>query len=296
MRLYFTVSAGRLAGCGVRFRISAAIDVPLDIAHADRSTFEAHNSMPTMPNIGTPFLNLLNPMLGDRSKDLLYPCIRDLVEHGLDLARFTAGESRPQRQDLTQYLAAWSRHAGLSEKQSSAWLIDYCATLLTPISKRTPAAVRHSTKSNLRYIYRSAVTFLCHCASNPFRAECRPDCPVYADMQAKLSAKAIEDAQPKTYTRPPPPVFEMVLLVKVANREQFQTGLRLALDESQKRTKPSRIIALLNERGLKTRTGRPWTYPILRKELQALKNSPVPPQDGPPGACPPEGPNPELTP
>ena len=151
-----------------------------------------------MPNIGTPFLNLLNPMLGDRSKDLLYPCIRDLVEHGLDLARFTAGESRPQRQDLTQYLAAWSRHAGLSEEQSSAWLIDYCATLLTPISKRTPAAVRHSTKSNLRYIYRSAVTFLCHCASNPFRAECRPDCPVYADMQAKLSAKAIEDAQPKT--------------------------------------------------------------------------------------------------
>jgi hypothetical protein len=245
-----------------------------------------------MLNEGKPFLNVLDTLLGDRSKDTLYLCIRDLVEHGVDLARFAAGETRPQRQDITQYLAAWSRHAGLSEEESSAWLVDYCATLLVAISRRTPAAVRHSTKSNLRYIYRSAVPFLCHGANNPFRAQCRPDCPVYADMEAKRQAKAIEMAQPRPAFRPPVPMI-VSLSVKAANQEQFQTGLRLARDEVRKGTKIPRIVEILNKRGLKTRTGREWKYAILRNELQALKNAHVPPQDGGQGASPPERPNAE---
>jgi len=247
-----------------------------------------------MLNEGSAFLNVLDALLGGRGKDTLYLCIRDLVEHGLDLARFAAGETRPQRQDITQYLAAWSRHAGLSEEESSAWLVDYCAVLLVAISRRTPAAVRHSTKSNLRYIYRSAVPFLCHGANNPFRAHCRPDCPVYADMEAKRQAKAIEMAQPRPAFRPPAPVI-VSLSVKAANREQFQTGLRLALDEVRKGTKMPRIVELLKERGLKTRTGREWKYAILRNELQALKNAHVPPQGGGQGASPPERPNAESS-
>ena len=243
-------------------------------------------------NEGRHFLNLLNTLLGDRGKDTLYLCIRDLVEHGLDLARFAAGETTPQRQDITQYLAAWSRHAGLSEEESSAWLVDYCAAVLVAISRRTPAAVRHSTKSNLRYIYRSAVPFLCHGANNPFRAHCCPECPVYADMEAKRQAKAIELAQPRPAFRPPDPVI-VSLSVKAANREQFQTGLRLALDEVRKGTKMPRIVELLNKRGLKTRTGREWKYAILRNELQAVTNAPVPPQGGGQGASPPERPNAE---
>jgi hypothetical protein len=169
-------------------------------------------------------------------RDTLYPCIRDLVEHGLSLARFAAGERTPQRQDVTQYLAAWSRHAGLSEEAASAWLVDYCVGLLASLSKRTSAGIRHSTKSNLRYIYRSAVPFLCHGANNPFRANCRPDCPVYADMQAKLRAKASELGQPRPLARPPASVIEPVLPVKAACLKQFRTGLRLALDEVRKGT------------------------------------------------------------
>jgi hypothetical protein len=245
-----------------------------------------------MLNEGRPFLNVLDTLLGGRGKDTLYPCIRDLVEHGLDLTRFAAGETTPQRQDITQYLAAWSRHAGLSEEESSAWLVDYCAALLVAISRRTPAAVRHSTKSNLRYIYRSAVPFLCHGANNPFRAHCCPECPVHADMEAKRHAKAVELAQPRPVVRPSAPVIES-LPVKVANQQQFQTGLRLALDEVQKGTKMRRIVELLNERGLKTRTGRDWKYAILRNELQALKNAHVPPQGGGQGASAPERPNAE---
>jgi hypothetical protein len=102
-----------------------------------------------MASEGRPFLDLLDTMLDDRGKGMLYPCVRDLVEHGLDLTRFAAGGAAPQRQDITRYLAAWSRHAGLSESASSDWLIDYCVRLLAPLSRRTPAAIRHSTKSNL---------------------------------------------------------------------------------------------------------------------------------------------------
>jgi hypothetical protein len=167
-----------------------------------------------MTNGGTPFLSILDTMLGDRGTDTIYPCIRDLVEHGLDLARFSAGEITPQRQDITQYLAAWSRHAGLSEEESCGWLIDYCTIMLSSLSPRSPAAIRHSTKSNLRYIYRSAVPFLCQCANNRFRAQCSSDCPVYADMQANLRAQASEALHPRPVDRPPAPLVEPVLPVK----------------------------------------------------------------------------------
>jgi hypothetical protein len=246
-----------------------------------------------MPDEETPFLDALDAMLADRGRDTLYLCIRDLVEHGLSLARFAPGERTPQRQDITQYLAAWSRHAGLTEEESRAWLVEYCATRLAVLSKRTPAAIRHSTKSNLRYIYRSAVPFLCHGADNPFRANCRPDCPAYADMPAKLQAQASELAQRRLLARAPAPVIEPVLPVKAVWSKQFQTGLELALDEVQKGTKMPRIVEILNERGLKTRTGREWKYAILRNELRALKNAPVLPQDGGPGAGLPERPNAE---
>jgi hypothetical protein len=115
---------------------------------------------------------------------------------------------------------------------------------------------------------------------------------VYADMEAKRQAKAIELAQPRPAVRPPVPVI-VSLSVKAANQEQFQTGLRLAQNEIRKGTKMPRIVELLNERGLKTRTGREWKYAILRNEILTLKNSPLPPQDGCQGACPPERPNAE---
>jgi hypothetical protein len=245
-----------------------------------------------MPNEVTPFLNVLDKLLGDRGKATLYHCIRDLVEHGLDRTRFAAGETTPSRQDITQYLAAWSRHAGLSEVESSSWLIDYTVALLKVISRRTPAAVRHSTKSNLRYIYRSEVAFLCHGADSPFRAHCRPDCPVYADMEAKRHAKALELAQPRPLFQPPTPVV-ILPTVKEANREQFQTGLRVATEEVQKGTKLPRIVEILNERGLKTRTGRVWSYSTLLRELHDLNNVRVSPPAADQGVSPPEPSNPE---
>lgn len=229
-----------------------------------------------MTNGGRSFLSILDTMLGDRGKDTIYPCIRDLVEYGLDLARFSAGEIKPQHQDITQFLAAWSRHAGLSEEESSIWLIDYCMTILASLTMRSLAAIRHSTKSNLRYIYRSSVPFLCQCANNRFRAQCSSNCPVYADMQAKLHDKASEMLHPTPVVRPQASLIESMLFVKEVYLEQFQAGLRLATDEVQKGTKIGRIVEILNERGLKTRTGRKWQYAILCNELRNLKKSHIP--------------------
>ncbi len=66
----------------------------------------------------------------------------------LYLARFSAGEIKPQRQDITQYLAAWSMRTRLSEEESSSWHIDDCITMPSSLSTRSPAAIRHNTKSN----------------------------------------------------------------------------------------------------------------------------------------------------
>ena len=232
------------------------------------------------------FLAALRDLLRDKAGNTIYPCIQDLVEHGLDRARFAASEVPPLRQDVTQYLAAWSRHAGLSEEESRAWLVEFCATVLAPLSRRTPAAIRHSTQSNLRYIYRSSVPFLCDCADNRFRAACRTDCPVHADMQVKKAARAEEAAKPKPLVRYERPVVTFVPPVMVANREQFEQALSLVREEIQKGTKPKRIIELLAKRGLKTRTGRKWTATILYSELTKLKASDAAPPPGEPGASP----------
>jgi hypothetical protein len=246
-----------------------------------------------MTQEGRPFLNAIETLLGEGGKNNIYPCIQDLVEHGLDLARFASGESMPQRQDITQYLAAWSRHAGLNEEESSGWLVEYCVALLSSIARRSPAAIRHSTKSNLRYIYKSAVPFLCQCTKNRFHAHCNTGCPVYDDMQAKLLAKASEVPRLMPVARPPAPVIEPYVPVRERYQEQFQAGLRFALDEVQKGTKIRRIVELLNERGFKTKIGRTWQQGVLRTELDRLKNSQVPAPAGGQAVCSPERPGAE---
>ncbi len=109
--------------------------------------------------------------------------------------------------------------------------------------------------------------------NNRFRAQCSNDCPVFADMQVKFRARASEALHPRPVPRPQVPLIEPVLPVKKVYREQFETGLRLALEEVQKGTKLRRIVEFLNERGLETRTGRQWKYAILRNELRNIRSN-----------------------
>ncbi len=55
------------------------------------------------------FLTVLIDVLGDRGAEKIYLCIQDLVNNGLVLSRFSDDDRTPQRQDITQYLAAWCR-------------------------------------------------------------------------------------------------------------------------------------------------------------------------------------------
>jgi len=219
----------------------------------------------------TDFLAELQNLLGERADHLLYPCIRDLVRHGLTQARFSPGDAIPSRQDLTQYLAAWSRNAGLTDEHSRGWLVEYCATMLACLSRRTPAAIRHSTKSNIKYIYKSAVPFQCQCEQNPFRADCGAHCPVYSDMQARLAAKANEPDPPLVPPRPDPPAVIVLQPVKQRYREQFEKALSIIREEAAKGSRPRHILELLEQGGFKTRTGRKWTLFILHREFVISK-------------------------
>lgn len=61
-----------------------------------------------------PFIDRLTTLLGDAAGVSIYPCIDDLVANGIQLSRFSPSDEIPNRQDVTQYLAAMEqRHAAV---------------------------------------------------------------------------------------------------------------------------------------------------------------------------------------
>ena len=223
----------------------------------------------------TLFATTLAAMLRERGEDAVYPCIQDLLDNGLPLARFSPGEVKPQRQDIPQYMAAWSKHVGLGDEECRSWLIEYCVVMLAPISRTSLSGIRHSTKSNIKYIYRSDIPFVCEHENNPFRAKCSKECPAYAAMIAKACDGRNKKARESISERPADVVEEPVFPVKAIYRDQFEIALRLVHDETKKGTKKKLIVQLLNEQGLKTKTGRRWTYSILHAELRKVKGNQV---------------------
>lgn len=221
------------------------------------------------------FATTLATILRERGVDVIYPCVQDLLENGLILARFSDGEVKPQRQDITQYMAGWSKHVGLGEEECRSWLIEYCVAMLSPISRTSPSGIRHSTKSNIKYIYRSDVPFSCEHEDNSFRARCSKDCPAYAAMIPKACGKRKETSKESALGRPADVVQAQAIPGKVTYRDQFEIALRLIHNETKKKIKKKRIIQLLNEQGLKTRTGRRWTYSILHSELTKSEGNQV---------------------
>ena len=224
---------------------------------------------------GTLFTTTLAAMLRERGEDAIYPCIQDLLDNGPTLARFSSGEVKPQRQDITQYMAAWSKHVGLGKEECRSWLIEYCVVMLSQISRTSPSGIRHSTKSNIKYIYRSDVPFVCERENNPFRAKCINDCPAYTAMIAKACDGRNETSKEPVSAQPADVVEMQPLPVKAIYRDQFEIALRLVHDETKKGSKKKLIVQLLNEQGLKTKTGRRWTYSILHAELRKVKGNQV---------------------
>ena len=218
------------------------------------------------------FLDKLTVILGDAGRDLVFPCIQDLVVNGLQLSRPSSSDLVPNRQDVTQYLAAWCRFAGLNEDTCREWLSDFAVTMLSAISKTSPSGIRHSTKSNVKYIYRCEVTFVCEREGNQFRARCSDVCSVYEEMGKKITEAKASSSTVQYEVSPIDSVILPVIPVKQIYRDQFAAAMELVCLELEKGEKKSNIVKLLNQRGMKTRTGRKWTYAILCTEIQKLKD------------------------
>jgi len=213
-----------------------------------------------VPAADDPQLAALRQMLGDRAGALLFPCVKDLVTHGLDVERFEQGQSHPNRQDVTMYLAAWLKHAGLTtDIFCTSWFTGYCEAKLAAISSSSPSQVRHSARSSLKYVLGADIPFACRRADNPFRAHCTTACPHHAVANQPMVRT------PAPPSVPAPPVVPEKK--KATFAAQFAEAMKVARTEIGQGKTREGVVALLNERGFKTRTGREWTAAILRAEL-----------------------------
>lgn len=230
-------------------------------------------SSPLFGFSSTSFLEALMEALPEDGKDRIYPCVRDLVENALSLDRFSPGAPAPNRQEITQYLAAWCRHAGLSQTDCEEWLTAYCVEMLAPFSRTSKSGIRHSTKSNVRYIYRAGIVFWCERESNRFKAHCVTDCALYARVQAAPDFKQQREMNRNLEADPAKMTTPAFLPVKALYRDQFETALELVRQEIGKGRQNTAIANLLDERGLKTRTGRKWTSGIVAAEISKMKRA-----------------------
>jgi len=207
----------------------------------------------------------------------LFPCIKDLLTNGVSSARRSSEDSRPSRQDITQYLAAWFKYIGISADECRDWMIGYCVEVLSTISSSSKSRIRHSTKSNIKYIYKSDVSFDCGCENNTVKLSCEQNCPVYKRMlnkykrrKAKEAARSYEpEYRPKHNEEP-----VATPSVKEIWSDQFKKALEFLKDNVRKGTPHRNIVTLLNDRGFKTRTGKKWTYGVLRLEIKRYKFEP----------------------
>jgi len=214
-------------------------------------------------------LKNLIKLAGQRDiSDILYPCIEDLVQNGLRPERFAEQELTPTRQDVTQYLLTWLKSNGFSADQCREWVLEYCMDRLAFLSDSPLSKIRHSTKSNIKYIFRADIEFQCDCKFNPFRAKCSATCPVHREMYAKYKERKQAEANQTYEVEPLPQVdpdeFEYRPSVKEKYKEQYQKSLR-QMEELFAQGMPIKdIVEYLNEKKLYSRTGIKWTYANLR--------------------------------
>jgi hypothetical protein len=212
----------------------------------------------------------LTKILDDAQTQKIYLCMLDLLSNGIVAERFKAGESFPSRQDVTHFILAWLKHNSVSADNCRNWMIGYCERKLSPISSSSPSRIRHSTKSLIKYIYRSEdVSFDCGCEQNKLKAACEPNCPIYGEMKYKhqVRIKQLHDAV--NYVRPKvQPPAEPLLRVRERYKEQFEKAMDVVRGHLDQVSTLDEMKRYLNDQGYKTRTGKPWTVPILHNELK----------------------------
>ncbi|MEX1328208.1 MAG: hypothetical protein AB1Z29_15495 [Desulfobacterales bacterium] len=210
----------------------------------------------------------LTMLLDNAQKQKIYPCILDLLTSGIVPARFKSGEFFPTRQDVTHFILAWLKHIGVPADRCRNWIIRYCEKELSQISSSSPSRIRHSTKSLIKYIYRSeAVSFDCGCEQNKLKAACELNCPVYGHMKIKhkIRMKKLHDDIHSVRPRVQPSV-EPPLRVRERYKKQFDKAMDVVSEHLNQVSSFDEMTRYLNDHGYKTRTGKSWTVATLRRE------------------------------
>ena len=210
----------------------------------------------------------LTKILDDSQKQKIYLCIQDLLSSGIVPERFKAGESFPTRQDVTHFILTWLKHIGVSADRCRNWIIRYCEKELSQISSSSPSRIRHSTKSLIKYNYRSeAVSFDCGCEQNKLKAACEPNCPIYGEMKNKYKIRMKKLYDDINYVRPKDqPSVEVPLQVKERHKEQFDKAMDAVREHLNQVSSIDEMTLYLNDQGYKTRTGKSWTVATLNRE------------------------------
>lgn len=195
------------------------------------------------------------------------PWLEDLLVVGPRLEKWIPPEKRANRVLVTEFLARWLKDAGLSQEECLEWLNPYCLEVLAQYSKSGPSAIRHGTKANVRWVYKSDFVFdfeaiAREVADNPLGtvAAYMPILERWNNLQWEA-----KEHQRRSYV---PPVFVPVVPIKQKFREQFLKAMEFAKQKRSEGVKPGKIVAMLNEQGYLTKTGRKWTLGILSQSLR----------------------------
>lgn len=216
-------------------------------------------------------LKSLTEILSDKVETHLFSCVDDLVVNGLSLDRFSTEGLKPTRQDVTQFIAAWFKHIGISAEECRDWMIEYCVDVLSPISSSSKSQIRHSTKSNIKYIFKSDVKFDCGCENNDFKAICKRDCPVYDEMSILYQERLAREANKSYEIERKESDYQIIvqpLLLRDQYKDQFEKGMKVVREKIKEGVARKDIVAFLNDKEYKTRTGKKWTYANLAIELK----------------------------
>ena len=214
----------------------------------------------------------LTKILDDAEKQKIYSCIQDLLSNGIVPERFKTGESFPSRQDVTHFILAWLKHIGVPADRCRNWIIRYCEKKLSKISSSSPSRIRHSTKSLIKYIYRSEdVSFDCGCEQNKLKAACEPNCPIYGEMKVKHKIRMKKLHDDIHFVRPRvQPSVEPPLQVRERYKEQFDKAMEVVKEHLNQVSSIDEMTRYLNDQGYKTRNGKSWTSSTLRNETKKL--------------------------
>jgi len=85
-----------------------------------------------------------------------------------------------------------------------------------------------------------------------------------------MAGKALEGELARLKARPELALLMSVVLVKMRFREEFKAALELVRAGLAVGEPIRSILRRLQEQGMKTRTGRPWTEATLRREIREL--------------------------